>query len=388
MPDQKTEKKKIWLISLPNFSTQNLSHINESLTDVKTMEYSISDIAEYLLSPRPISIEKKLVGYKIDYKTTLGKAILKAIKTVLPGSLKQLIKGDLSSSDTVFSPENEHEPTLKDSNLNAHFESLESLLKPYDRILNKLTERPVSMISDISGITEDVNKNRAALTIQGTIPEKINYVKTFLSQKVNVTINSSYIAEGVFEMSAYDFKSYNPESKHKLLNFFQDTNEYWVLVDENYKVKYQIKDTKFVHYLLLLDHLLKVCPKLKESLEKCANGEIKPLKLYFNNSLEIDYYKADIPTIYKEIFTKYEMGIDDRYTIIDSLRKSQFGVYINYVNKNKEEKDKITTNIVVLHDLEALEPIKNNYPQLYSEIDKKSFVSEGKKIYLLDLIKG
>jgi hypothetical protein len=50
--------------------------------------------------------------------------------------------------------------------------------------------------------------------------------------------------------------------------------------------------------------------------------------------------------------------------------------------------DRLYTQISVLHDLRAIETLKNNLPQVYSEISKSAFLSEAGRYYLLDSIEG
>jgi hypothetical protein len=40
-----------------------------------------------------------------------------------------------------------------------------------------------------------------------------------------------------------------------------------------------------------------------------------------------------------------------------------------------------------MHDVKALEPIKDQLPQVYAEISKKTSVSDAGRLYLLDSIR-
>jgi hypothetical protein len=46
------------------------------------------------------------------------------------------------------------------------------------------------------------------------------------------------------------------------------------------------------------------------------------------------------------------------------------------------------TDISVLHDLRALEPLRKNLPHVYSAVVKQATVSEAGRFYLLDSING
>jgi hypothetical protein len=70
------------------------------------------------------------------------------------------------------------------------------------------------------------------------------------------------------------------------------------------------------------------------------------------------------------------------------LNYLQIGVSLNYVLLNDSAEDRVHTHISILHDLRALEALKNNLPQVYSEISKGAFISEAGRFYLLDSIEG
>jgi hypothetical protein len=74
--------------------------------------------------------------------------------------------------------------------------------------------------------------------------------------------------------------------------------------------------------------------------------------------------------------------------ITDTLNSNQSIVFFNYVPTSGPGQQKLFTNISVMHDLKALESIKDRVPRVYSEIIKKTTDSDAGKLYLLDSMRG
>jgi len=68
--------------------------------------------------------------------------------------------------------------------------------------------------------------------------------------------------------------------------------------------------------------------------------------------------------------------------------KKEFGILFNYVPVTRTGEKKLLTNVSVMHDVRALEPLKEDLPELYSMINKMASISEAGKYYLLDSIRG
>ena len=63
-------------------------------------------------------------------------------------------------------------------------------------------------------------------------------------------------------------------------------------------------------------------------------------------------------------------------------------ILFNYVPHTETGEERLYTNISIMHDFRALEPLKKQLPQLYSTINKMAPVSEAGKFYLLDSMRG
>jgi len=149
-----------------------------------------------------------------------------------------------------------------------------------------------------------------------------------------------------------------------------------------------IENTKLIDYLQLLEQSIRSNQKFRDSFHQCINGDAAPLKIFFNPQFEIEYSTFRPPETFKQVFKAYPMEITSKNVVINSLRKFQLGISFSYMLKPDREGEKLCTNISVMHDIRALDPIKDIIPQVYAEIDKRTCVSEAGRFYLLDTIKG
>lgn len=143
-----------------------------------------------------------------------------------------------------------------------------------------------------------------------------------------------------------------------------------------------------IHYLQLFDQLIIMNPNLNKSLNLCTTGKAEPLKLFFNNHLEIDYTGANLPPVYRRVFEMYNIEAYKKDIIKRALNCSQLGVTFNYVPQSDSSEEKLFVNFSVMHNLKALEAIKDDLPQVYSEMNKKASFTEAGKFYLLDSFRG
>jgi hypothetical protein len=159
-------------------------------------------------------------------------------------------------------------------------------------------------------------------------------------------------------------------------------------LNANYQFEYWVNDTLLVNYMHLLEQCIQSDPKLREALALCVKGKAKPLKLFFAKQLGQDYSEKQLPMVYREVFNAHKINQNQKDTIAGTLNKYQSIVSFNFVPLSGAGKDKLCTNISVMHDFRALEPIKSRVPQVYSAIDKKALVSDAGKLYLLDSLRG
>lgn len=373
----------VWVISNGKYIDLDLSRICAEVNTKTVVEYKISDLARYLLNPNPIHVSKKLIGCEIHYHQP-RKTIIEKIRQILPQKLFGPLKDKHSPPEVLVSDCGINKTPLKDVTLESHFIKIFELLGPFDPVIKRLSILDTREISDVIGTCQDAGNNLSYLNIQGSIDEKISYIRNFLLKDVGVILEKAYISDGLFEMKGFDFESYDSENSYRLIKFYKDGNAKACVLGLNDTLEYWIDDIKLIHYLQLFDQLIRANPKLNNSLHLCTAGKAEPLKLFFNKRLEIDYSNIHLPKIYREVLEMYNIESNKRHVVMNAINNSQFGISFNYIPQSDSGEKEIVTNLSVMHSLKALEPIKDDLPHVYSEINKRSSVIGAGKFYLLD----
>jgi hypothetical protein len=70
------------------------------------------------------------------------------------------------------------------------------------------------------------------------------------------------------------------------------------------------------------------------------------------------------------------------------LNFMQTAVSLSYLPVTETGEEKLLTQISILHDLRALDPLRKSLPNVYAEISRRAFSSEAGRYYLLDSITG
>ncbi len=388
IPLEKEEKQtnRLWVISEGNIINLDPSSICEEPVSGPVTEYKISELGRYLLDPNPITLEEKVVGCKIKYKHKSAGGLRNFFinngsgEDKQSGNTGQVVEELLSTSRTGA-------PGLEDEALNAHFIKISEMLRPYNPVQKKLASLEKEKIEDITAICEEIGHTRYPLNLQGTIDEKINFVSRSLSQKAKVVFNKAYLLNGLFELRGFRFNTYNPDNFYRLIKFSQDSKPRYYVVDANFKFEFWVNDISLINYLHIIEQAVKSDPKLREALLLCINGTAKPLKLFFSKKLDQKYTEIYLPATYRQVFNAIKIGQSEKETVTKALNDYQYVVFLNYVPGPIDGKQKLFTNISVMHDLKALEPIRSQVPEVYSEISKKLCVSDAGKLYLLDSIR-
>jgi hypothetical protein len=74
--------------------------------------------------------------------------------------------------------------------------------------------------------------------------------------------------------------------------------------------------------------------------------------------------------------------------IAENLNQFQVSLALSYRITSKTESDQIVTDISLLHNIKALNIMKQDFPVMYAEVQKKAAVSEIGNFYLLDCFQG
>ena len=378
----------IWILSDARASSFDLNQI-EVVPDEGTLrEYQISDIGRYLLNPDSIEIKKRLIGCEIHRRKRRLTRMKEAFARIFPRRIRQWINANPLPPEVLLSNCKLKIPYLKDCDLRDHFNAIYELLRSYDVVIKRLPQLNPRKIAHLIGICEDVGGNLSYLKLQGGIEEKIKYMATYISKDVGVVLKKAYQADGLFELRGFDFTAYKPNRSYRLLSFLAEGEPRFCVLGGDDNVEFWVAEEQLVRYLQLLEHSIKANPNLRNAFSLCHSGQAKAVKLFFNKKLDIDYSKTHFPKIYREVFNTHNVGFNQRNLVKPSLNYLLIGVSLNYVPLTDSGDEQLVTHISVLHDLRALETLKSNLPQVYSEISKGAFNSDAGRYYLLDSIEG
>jgi hypothetical protein len=379
---------KIWIISNGCDPAADLSVLTDDTVEGHIKEYQLSDIGRYLLNPAPIEVKKKLIGGEIYHKQGLLKKTIRPFRDFLKEGMHGGKKDPALSSEVIVSRFKLRIPSMKDSGLEKHLTHICGLLRSYDSVAKRLTKMDSDNISQVLGICEDIGGSYSYLKLQGSIEERIKYLKDNISKDVGVVLNKAYIQNGLFELRGYDFQSYDADKSYRLISYrAKGTQRICLLADEN-TVDFYLSDPQLIRYMHLLEQALRANPSFREALEQCIRGQAKPFKLFFNKKLGIDYSKTHFPEIYRDVFRALKVGLTQRNFIKPMLNQLQIGVSVNYVPLTESAEERMFTHVSVLHDFRALDPLRKNLPRVYGEMQKRTVASEAGKFYLLDSING
>ncbi len=381
---QAVSQRPIWIISRTGFGIPKDIELVSEIKAESIVEYVISDFAKYMLDPNPMEIQKRLVGCEIHRsqpeKTTFGSSLSKWIPWKK--------KAEAGPPDILLAQSPIEAPSRKDKQFTDHVDLINESLRPYDVLPRTLSSLDMDHVSNIVGICEDIDGNRSILRLDGDIPSKVNYMKNNYSRNVNVILESRQLAPGLFEMRGLDFTSYNPDNQYRLIRFFSNGESKACVIGADKSVQYWIQDMNLVKYMLLLDQSIQENKKFQDAFRQCITGELMPIKILFNTKFEIGYTDSHLPEAYQDIFKTCNLGMDEKDVIMESLNQLQLGVAFSYVMKDNTGKQKLFTHISVLHSIKALEPIRQRLPKLYSEINKRISISDTRRFYVLDSIRG
>ena len=385
--DESKIKDKLWIISEDDSPGFDLTSLNDKEISGHFKAYDLSELGRYLLNPNPIAIQDRLIGCNI----TLKKSKQRKLKDKLKDFFSKSSNSGAPSPDLTqefISSSHVKTYTFRDYKLESHFKNIYNALLPYDSLLRLLYQLDLTKVYEITGICEDIVGNRYQLDLQGTVNDKLNYMTTNLLTDVNITMQKAYLSKGLFELRGFNFTTYNPLKAHKLIRFYKDGKVTFCLLDKNKNIVFYVTDPKLVYCMQLFQQSLETNRKLYEAINLCFKGDAKPFKLFFTNQLEFSYTNTHLPKIFRTDSKIVDMPPEKKTIIADSLNDQQRVISFNYVPQLEGGNEKMHTNISVMHALKALDPIKEQIPDLFSEIDKQAPLSDSGRYYLLDSMRG
>jgi hypothetical protein len=380
----------LWIISKGRDCQFDLRSIEGAkyTEKVDVRAYQISDIAYYMLSPAPIEVEKRLIGCEIHYSQRGITKFIEKIKRLFPRRIRIWWKGNVIPPEVLISHCQIDIPPLRDKALENHLKKIYESLRAYDSITKRLPQLDPFQIAHVIGICKDFGGNYTYLKLQGSIEDRLRYLQNHISKDVGVLLRSAYIGEGLFEMRGFDFSTFDPSHCHRLIAYQQNGKPKCCVLNAKNAVEYTLSDLHHLKYMLLLQQALRDDLRLREAFASCIQSQAKPLKLFFNRQLEMDYSKCAFPRIYRDILKVKKVNLNQRNLIKSALNYLQIGISFNYIPQFGNTENNLITMISVLHDLRALELLRKNLPQVYGEIKKRVNTSEAGSFYLMDSIEG
>jgi hypothetical protein len=205
---------------------------------------------------------------------------------------------------------------------------------------------------------------------------------------VGVLLRKAYIGDGLFEMRGFDFGAYRSEHSHRLIVFERNGKSQCCVLNSNSAMKFHLDTDDLLKYMFLLQRALTDDPNLTSAFKNCIQSQAKPVKLFFNQKLEVNYAKSPFPKIYREILNANKIDLNHRNLIRPALNYMQIGISFNFISHNNGFEENMTTLISVLHDLRALEMLRKKLPQVHNAIQNRVKGCEAGMFYLLDSIEG
>lgn len=383
--DKRSDPKRVWVISKGRYTAADALRIPDAGLPQSVMVYEISALARYLLNPNPIRIQKKLVGCELFLQPD-ARPFFKRIR----GRLRRF-GADRDAelrSERLEAASDIYEPHMADLRLEAYLERICELLRPHDPLLRRLSKTDMGQIAEVRGLCREIGGGTSYLNLQGGISEKFGYIGDFLHREVAITLEKANIAEGLFEMQGFDFKSYDARQAYQLIKFTADGKQKACVLDTNNRFEFWLADIKLIHFIQLFEQLLHANFQLKRSLAQCTAGKAEPSKLFFNPDFKIDYSDGRLPRLYQDMLARQHIPPLQKGVLQNVLNQSQLGVTFNFIPESEADSGKLFVNLSVMHNTRALEPLRADLPQLYAEIQKRAALTEAGRYYLLDSFRG
>ncbi len=382
-----TMSDSVWIIEPGATTDFDVASLGIKAKPKRVMEYGLSDIGRYLIQPGPVEVENQLVGCECDLIPTGRSRIRQGCARLFKGPRaggndSARVKKTLLARNVIKIP------TLKDRQLAGHVENLRRMLQPLDPVFEAIGDLDIHKLADIHGVCQDEAGHRTLLTLKGDLAEKKQYLLDSLLKPVRTTLASVHIAEGLYEMRAWRSHLFARQRRHRLVRFHVDGRFFGCLLNANHRMAFWINDSKHLHRMLLLQQAIDTSPALAEAFNQCLADAARPMRLMFNPNLDIDYTRNRIPQVYRDIFTHMEVDIELRREVIGLLNHHQLGVSFSYVTQEGFGDPLPVTNISVMHDVKALEPLRTGAPQVFAAINQRATQSEAGKYYLLESIRG
>ena len=375
--------EKLWVVSPPRVARFAIDFPGMEKGPTTAREYRISAIGHYLVSPASLDVSRRLAGCEIHWKVSRLSRWLSSLRR-LAGKKGAGRKPFLALM--MDFPKPATSPFATD--LKLHIDRLYDGLRPFDSFFQALEAVDPGRVSRVAGICEDDAGLRAPVTLDGPARQQLDFIHRHAGRKIDVRLKRAHIADGLFEMKGFDFINFDPDIAYRLIRFVHDGRPKACVLNEDHSIAFWLQDVKLIGYLQLFEHCIQHNPPLRESLNHCIQGRAAALRLMFNPHLEVDYSSAPLPAVFQEAIGRIHMADPQDLLIKRNLNQYQVGVSFNTMALQESGRSELRTHISILQDLRALEPIKDQLPELFAEMAKRSAQSEEGNFYLLESISG
>jgi len=122
----------------------------------------------------------------------------------------------------------------------------------------------------------------------------MRYLTSHVGRDVRVTIHRAHVSEGLFELRGFSAAGFNPAHVFKLL-VYSRCGQPALACSVPRHPDFRLPDPHTAKYAILLENILKFCTEFRKVFEACFRGGARPVRLFFNRQIEVDYSKANLP---------------------------------------------------------------------------------------------
>lgn len=352
---------------------------------IRAKEFKITDIGRYLIALTPIFVSERLVGCQITSKKP-EKVWLKRFNAwrSKPGDREVTEESTQILLSSLSSPL----PTLATSDLEQHFRTIHDQLKSYDHLYDSLEALDHKQISKVMAICEDDTGNQTQVNLGSDVSRTLFHIKESVGNPIEIRLERAQIANGLFDLRGFDFHNMDPQRWYRLLTFSLNGEQKACVLNMDHTIAFWLENVEVIHWLQLVEQSIRQNPQMHDSFRQCLEGKAKPMRLMFNDKIEIDYQNAPLPNIFKEICQENNLFDIDVSRIKENLKRHQVMVSFNTIPIAPAGRTSVCTDMSIFQDIRALTSLKDRFPLVYAELVNRAEPLETGKYYVLDMLRG
>jgi hypothetical protein len=375
--------KDAWIISPGRQVRFALSPNGHNASPATGREFRISALGRYLVEPKAIYVTKELAGCEIHWKRPLKRSLLARI-------FKAGNKDDRGAGTALILMDGigRHSRRLSDPHLRNHVARIEEKLRDFDELHMTLDGIDLARVDKVVGLCRDLAGNQFKLILEGDASQQLDFVRHHVQNEVTVQLACAHRAEGLFELQGF---RRNPDDSGKvwrLIRMNREGRPAACVLDEDHSVAFWLGHPDLIQYLQLFEYALQGNAGMRDNLRRCLAGEAVPLRLLFNHDLEIDYRDAPLPAVFQEVLDDGDQVERFSQVIKPNLNHHQLSVAFSSMIAPGTPEEKHCTDIAVLQDVRALEPIREHFPRVFAAMTERASRFDAGRYYLLESISG